>query len=482
LTPQTARTAVEQYATRFAEIDRSYLSLHQVWAEGAEDEVFGLSLQELVQSADGSYRSFADSLQNGFVAAVSTSSWPASELPRQVEVYDRYLAPAVAKGDLTAYVLVDGLRYDLAKEVLRILSAGLSAQVHAACAQLPTKTEVGMAALLPQSAGELRVDAGADGLSVTVAGEDVSTAPKRDEYYQRHWGDRCKVMTLDELLALGPRKRLPENVKLVVVRDSGIDKAGEADGKRLPAALPGAITQIAKAVHKLRALGARLVVIAADHGFIYAPAAGPGDVVAKPNGDWVVAKDRFLLGRGESSPHTVRFAPRDVGVPCDAEALVFPRSLGTFQAGTAYYHGGLSLQECVVPVICIEMPEVTRKPTRPVLVMTYRGKGTGRITARVFTVELSCPGTPLIQERWAEDTLQVQLVVHRESSPEEVGRVMPGDHVDASTLLVRISSGESIKVPLRMVEAFRGRFTVKALDPVALTRLAEVTLETDYME
>ena len=482
MAPQTAADAVNQYVTRLSYIDRTYLSLHHVWAGMPQDEAFGLSLHGLVEATDAAYRKLADAVQRAFIAAVMRSSWPASGCVRQVEVYNRFVQPALDKEGLTAYVLVDALRMDLARDLERVLPAGLVVLVHPACAQLPTKTEVGMAALLPQAAGNLSLSARQEGLTVTVADQDVTTAASRDEYYRRLWGDRCAVIEMAQLLDMGPRKRLPESVRLVVVRDRAIDVAGEADGKRFPAALPAAMNRIGKAIHKLRSLGVRRAIVAADHGFIFAPTTGPGDVVAKPGGDWIVAKDRFLLGRGQGSDQVMRVSPPDVGVPCDVESVVFPRSLGTFTAGVSYCHGGLALQEAVIPVTCIDMPETGRKPPKRSIVMTYRGKESGRITSRVFTVDLSCPATALIQEDWAEEKLQIHLKVHGGDADDEVGRVMTGDHVDPSTLLVKLSSGESLKVPLRMDDEFRGHFTVKALDPVSSTRLAQVILETAYLE
>ena len=479
---RTAEAAIALYAGQLSIIDRCHLALHGAWQATTEDEVLGFSLQELVLTADSSYRAYAQALQNGFVSSVVASLWPVSGFPRQMDVFERYVAPSVEKGALTGYLLVDALRFHLADDLQRMLPAGVTAEIVPCSAQLPSKTVVGMAALLPGAAGRLRVNTQDAVLSASISDEDVSTAPKRDEYCRRIMGDRCEVKTLDDVLAFGPRARLPEKVKLLVLRDSGIDKAGEADGRRLASALPAALTQIGKAVHRLRGLGVRRVIVAADHGFVYRPIEEPGDTVEKPAGDWVISKDRFLLGRGEETPSTVRFAPHDVGVLCDAPAIAFPRSLGAFQAGLFYYHGGLSLQECVIPVIVIDMPPAGRARAKPQIDVRYTGRSPGKISSRVFTVELSFAGGPALIQDWASDAVQVQFAVHREGSADIVGAIANGDHVDPSTDLVRISAGEKFRVPIRMVEDFRGRFIVKALDPVAGTRFAEVELQTDYME
>jgi hypothetical protein len=117
--------------------------------------------------------------------------------------------------------------------------------------------------------------------------------------------------------------------------------------------------------------------------------------------------------------------------------------------------------------------------------MTYRGKSSGAVTSRMAMVELAChsDAPPLeFGEEWAAERLEVQLAVQREGTSEEVGRVAPGDHVDPTTLRVRIQVGAAIKVPIRIADDFHGRFTVKALDPVTMACQADLSLETNFME
>jgi hypothetical protein len=64
----------------------------------------------------------------------------------------------------------------------------------------------------------------------------------------------------------------------------------------------------------------------------------------------------------------------------------------------------------------------------------------------------------------------------------EVGEAAPSEHVDPTSGIVKIESGQAIKVPLRMKEDFAGEFTVTAVDPVTQVTLDALTLRTDYME
>ena len=62
----------------------------------------------------------------------------------------------------TAYVLVDALRYEMGQELVEGLGDEFDIALRPAMAQLPTITEVGMAALMPEAdAGMELVDVGA---------------------------------------------------------------------------------------------------------------------------------------------------------------------------------------------------------------------------------------------------------------------------------------------------------------------------------
>jgi hypothetical protein len=43
-----------------------------------------------------------------------------------------------------------------------------------------------------------------------------------------------------------------------------------------------------------------------------------------------------------------------VGIPGDFESYAVPRTFATYVKGKSYFHEGLSLQECMLPVLCLE--------------------------------------------------------------------------------------------------------------------------------
>jgi hypothetical protein len=100
------------------------------------------------------------------------------------------------------------------------------------------------------------------------------------------------------------------------------------------------------------------MLLTADHGFLFQQ-----DTVAEDDttplpaaSEWTYRNRRFSLGRGIAADKKVKvFDSAALGVGGDWSAA-FPHSLGRFPlqgSGKRYVHGGISLQEVVVPVVKI---------------------------------------------------------------------------------------------------------------------------------
>ena len=87
---------------------------------------------------------------------------------RQDEVFRQQVRSRTAEGK-TAYVLVDALRYEMGQEFVEGLGDEFDITFGPAIAQLPTITEVGMAALMPGAEqGMELVDVGAGRVGIRI--------------------------------------------------------------------------------------------------------------------------------------------------------------------------------------------------------------------------------------------------------------------------------------------------------------------------
>jgi hypothetical protein len=118
------------------------------------------------------------------------------------------------------------------------------------------------------------------------------------------------------------------------------------------------------------------------------------------------------------------------GVPSDLD-LIVPRGLAVFRAagGRQFFHGGLSPQELVVPVIVVEL---TRSPAPQKLEVGVQVAG-GRITTGVFAATLTFSGNLFT------DRVTVRVVASG-GRGQPVARVVSGDGFDPQTGTVTVST------------------------------------------
>src|SRR5258708_24849772 len=78
-----------------------------------------------------------------------------SGFPTQRETFSSVVAPALREGK-TAYLLVDALRFELARELVLDLGDGYRVTLLAELGTVPSITEIGMAALIPDTEGDVQ--------------------------------------------------------------------------------------------------------------------------------------------------------------------------------------------------------------------------------------------------------------------------------------------------------------------------------------
>ena len=131
------------------------------------------------------------------------------------------------------------------------------------------------------------------------------------------------------------------------------------------------------------------MVIATDHGFFLNMQAEAGDVCVKPQGNWVNVHERSLLGNGAADSHSFVVAAERAGIRGDFAQFAGPRTMAPYRAGVLYFHGGVSLQEAVVPVLTVRLePTVPPEVRQATVTLSYKN-GATRITTRLPVIEVS---------------------------------------------------------------------------------------------
>jgi hypothetical protein len=236
-------------------------------------------------------------------------------------------------------------------------------------------------------------------------------------------------LSLDELLSLTPTRlaRKIEGAEVLVVRSQEIDQAGEnTNTRQARRVMDDVLGDIARAVQKLAKQGVEQSVVAADHGHLFFASDRDESMrIDPPGGQQVDLHRRCWIGRGGSTPPAcTRVAASALGYDSDLD-FVFPIGTGVFRAGgdLAYHHGGISLQEVVIPVLTIRLAAETRSATRA---SSLDVAGVPKvITNRIFTAALHgdlLAGERLVRPLLVSDGRQVGAVgmaigteLHRET-------------------------------------------------------------------
>ena len=434
-------------------------------------------MHEVVSQARARYRRLAEKVQGIFVKHIETAGWPPTGRLANADVFDRLVADRLKEsGRKVVYLMVDALRYELGVALKKLLTEDGPVELHAAYAQLPTITLVGMASLLPGANAGLTLSLENDALVPKLAGSPVGNVPQRMKVLATRYGDQFSEMLLNDFVR--GKTEIAETVRLLVLRSTEIDSQLENNPETTLSLIPGTLKLIRVALHKLRGMGFDEAIIVTDHGFFLNAQAEAGDVCVKPQGNWpVTAHDRVMLGNGSSDSHSLVVNAAKLGIRGDFAQVAIPRSMAPYRSGHLYFHGGASLAEAVVPVLVakLELPEQPKVQQADVR-LSYKN-GAKQITTRLPVVDVVLQGVDIFSQG---REIEILLEAH-DKKGEVVGEAKAGGSVNAATGTISLMPGQKIQVTLRMQPEFQGKFTIKALNPTTYSTYDSLSLETNYV-
>jgi len=464
------------YITSAREVDR----LHREFELSVGDVILTEdAIESIITQARKDYGACAGSMHSSFMNHLERSGWPVDARVSNAQVFEKFVSTRLQEsGRRVGLILIDALRYELGVELYKQLSEEGTVEVQCACAQMPTVTPIGMASLLPGAGEGLTVKRVEDRAVPFIGEKRVKDLSQRMALLRDTFGQRFSEVTLRDFAK--KKHKVNETVDLLVIRSNDIDEQLESSADLTTALryIQWNLKDIRVAIRRLRDSGFHDAVIATDHGFVISTEQEAGGVCEKPPGNWVNLHDRALLGDGSTNSGVLVLPTEHLGIRGDFSQVAVPRALTPFKAGFGYFHGGASLQEAVVPMITVQLPSAkSGKASKPSVELTYK-RGARRITTRLPVVDVTVSAADL----FAMDTPVEILVEAQDRSGSVVGEAKPGGEVNPATGTLAVRPNKSVKVPVRMLEDFRGKFTLKALDPATLVVLASVELETDYLE
>ncbi len=355
----------ERYTEALFRYDASYRALVRL-----KDSIQDLGLagiEALYPPAEVAYAHVVNELAVSWQRVVAdVVRWPPSdELSCQTDFYQRY--PRVAPGR-AAVVVSDALRFEVGVTWAERteLRSRCRIAVSSLLGTLPSYTQLGMAALLPH--GALTINPATH--AVSSDGQPTAGTENREKLLEAAVPG-ARAMVADELLAL-QREDLA-GIPLLYVFHNRIDAVGDdrTTERRTFEAVEDTFAELDRIVAKLLRGGFARVFVTADHGFLYQDDPASFELVDFPLLSTIVSAGsakharRYLMG-AELPQHTdlMRFSAQDLGLAGDIEVAVpkGTRRLKLQGSGARYVHGGMTLQETVVP--CIEVAPVKGKAGR----------------------------------------------------------------------------------------------------------------------
>lgn len=469
---RSQESLIDFYLASLRDVDR----LQREFEQAASDYIdYQGDLHDVVTRAQSAYRGLVEKVQNLFIKHLETSGWPPSGMLANADVFDRVVAPKLQEsGRRVAYVLVDALRYELGVALEKQLLEDGQVEMQPAFAQLPTITPVGMASLLPGAGSKLKLVKHGNDVIPTLGDAQLKNVTKRMDVLRERYGQRFHEMLLPEFIKA--RSRVPDSTELLVIRTTSIDSHLESNPETALAVIADSLKRIRVAIHKLREIGFDDAVIVTDHGFVLNAHAEAGDACKKPPGNWITLHERFLLGDGTADGNNFLLPADRLGIRGDFAQAAGPRGMVAYRTGVLYFHGGASLQEAVVPVICVRLKTgAAEEQKRFDITVTYK-RDAKKITTRLPVVEVSAKGSNL----WSMGAEVEILLEAHDKKGNVVGEAKSGGPVNPATGSITLRAGATQQVTLRMDLDFEGKFTVKALDPTTLSAYSKLDLETDY--
>ena len=277
----------------------------------------------------------------------------------QLDFWSKYVSNSDKK---TAVIIVDAMRYEMGKEIFSMLNEVENKTIVPLIASIPTVTEFGMASLLPNGNTKLIINEENDTIKIMDGNFNypLNNKSERIRFFLEISCGNGVVKKLNEIIDI-PMNSLKgefENKDRILIFSNEIDEAGHIEDSSIQM-FPGLLNKINSAIKKLVQIDIEKIVVVADHGFILTSGLEEWMKVDIPKDmDNIVKKRRYTISRNRVEGNYITKSAYSVNYNGDLY-FNFPRGINVFpvSGGIKFHHGGISLQELLVPVIVIEKNE-----------------------------------------------------------------------------------------------------------------------------
>ena len=233
-------------------------------------------------------------------------------------------------------VFVDGLRYDVAVKLQKRLSALGDTNLSARWTSLPSVTASGKAWCSPVAAH----------IAGTVANTEFEPRVAADG--KPLSGHNFRKLLTDQGVQALDKHETGDPQGQAWTEAGDLDHYGHEHGLRLARDLDSQLDQVVERVAELVEAGWKRIRIVTDHGWLLMPGGLPKSELAKHQTETRWGRCAVLKDSAHGTPLTFGWDW------CKDVQVAYAPGVSSFIAGAEYAHGGISLQECLVPVLHLD--------------------------------------------------------------------------------------------------------------------------------
>ena len=291
----------------------------------------------------------------------AATQWDAPPIALQRQFFSRWVQPYIERKGKVCVVISDAFRYEIGEELQSLMRQEdrFEAELEPVLAMLPSYTQLGMAALLPNKTLTLMNDE--TGVAL-VDGQSAQGTANRSKILSSVVPASIAIQAEDLMkMERDESRALVRDNEVIYIYHNLIDKTGDTRDteERVFAATEDTLQELIRIIKKLANANVSNVLVTADHGFIYQNRALEDSdfMVSEPEGEGIYYRNRrFVLGTGmRSSVGFKTFMPVQLGLEGTVEVQI-PKSINRLRqkgSGSRFVHGGATLQEVVIPVLRI---------------------------------------------------------------------------------------------------------------------------------
>ena len=236
----------------------------------------------------------------------------------------------------TCTVFVDGLRYDVAAQLQKRLSAFGDTQLSARWTSLPSVTASGKAWCSPVAK------------HIGGTADDLDFEPRVSADGKSLSGHNFRKLLGEHGIQALEKHETGEPQGQAWTETGDLDHYGHEHGIRLARDLDTQLSQVVERISELKDAGWKHIRIVTDHGWLLMPGGLPKTELAKHQTETRWGRCAVLKDSAHGTPLTFGWDW------CKEVQVAYAPGVSNFIAGTEYAHGGISLQECLVPVLQLD--------------------------------------------------------------------------------------------------------------------------------